>query len=56
MRLVPIRTLLLAILSLLLITPVWAGWDEGKAAHERGDFEAALEELKPVAEQGHAGA
>ncbi len=33
-------------------TPAWAGVDEGIAAYERGDYAAALRELRPLAEQG----
>ena len=50
------RALLAAVLSLWFATPAWAGFDEGAAAYERGDFDTALEELSPLAEQGDAGA
>ncbi|MGA2223464.1 MAG: tetratricopeptide repeat protein [Syntrophobacteraceae bacterium] len=33
-----------------------AGFNEGKAAYERGDYAKALKELKPLAEQGNANA
>ncbi len=56
MKLAPLRTLLAAVLSVTLATSAWAGWDEGLAAYERGNFETALEELLPLAEQGDAGA
>ncbi len=36
--------------------PTWAGWDEGNAAYDRGDYETALREFQPLAEQGDAGA
>ena len=39
-----IRALLAAILSLWLTTSAWAGFDEGQAAYERGDYATALEE------------
>jgi hypothetical protein len=45
-------------LTLILVSmhagPVGAGWDEGIAAYERGDYETALRELYPLAEQGDA--
>ena len=36
--------------------PAWAGLDEVDAAYERGDYETALRELRPLANQGNAGA
>ncbi len=33
-----------------------ARFEEGLAAYERGDYETALQEFKPLAEKGHAGA
>ena len=36
-----------------LAGPAWAGVDEGLAAYNRGDYETALREFKPLAEQGH---
>jgi len=42
--------------TLGLTAPAWAGFDEGMAAHERGDYATALREWSPLAEQGHAGA
>jgi len=41
-------------LTLGLTAPAWAGWDEGVAAYQRGDYATALRELRPLAEQGHA--
>ena len=29
-------------------------WDEGLAAYERSDYETAVQEWRPLAEQGHA--
>ncbi len=40
--------------TLGLTAPAWAGWDEGEAAYKRGDYAAALRELRPLAEQGFA--
>ncbi len=31
--------------------PAWAGWAEAEAALERGDYETALREFRPLAEQ-----
>ena len=32
----------------------WADWDDGHAAYKRGDYATALQEWRPLAEQGHA--
>ena len=56
MRLAPTHALLAAVLLLWLTTPAWAGFDEGMAAYERGDFATALEQWQPLANQGDAGA
>jgi len=44
------------LLSLVLVTvcaaPVWAGFEEGIAAYERGDYATTLKEWRPLAEQG----
>ncbi len=40
--------------TLGLTAPAWAGLDEGEAAYDRGDYETALREFRPLAEQGHA--
>ncbi len=48
------RFLLVLVLTCTLSTPAWAGFDEGAAAYERGDYETALREWRPLAEQGHA--
>ena len=37
-----------------LVAPAWAGFDEGVAAYERGDYATAFREMKPLAEQGDA--
>jgi TPR repeat protein len=48
------------VLALLLVVvqagPTWAGWEEGLAASARGDFETAVREFQPLAEQGHVAA
>ena len=46
------KALLLAFLILMLGTPVSAGYDEAWAAYSNQDYETALKELKPLAEQG----
>jgi len=44
---------LLALMALLAITGTSvAGWDEGVAAYERGDYQNAFQHFKPLAEQG----
>ncbi len=39
-----------------LAAPAWAGFAEGVAAYERGDYATALSELRPLAEAGRADA
>ena len=34
--------------------PAWAGFAEGVAAYKRGDYQTALRELRPLANQGNA--
>jgi TPR repeat protein len=48
------RLILAAVLSLGLVTTAEAGFDEGVAAYNRGDYETAFREMKPWAEQGFA--
>ena len=36
--------------------PAFADWDKGVEAHKKGDYETALREWKPLAEQGDASA
>ncbi len=43
-------------LDLMLATPVWADFQAGVDAYERGDYDTALKEWRPLAEQGHASA
>lgn len=40
--------------ALILIPPARAGFDEGMAAYQRGDYATALKEWRPLAEQGDA--
>ena len=42
--------------TLGLTAPARAGWDEGVAAYQRGDYATALREWRPLAEQGVADA
>ncbi len=37
-----------------LTAPAWAGWDEGRAAYERGDYATAIREWLPAAVAGDA--
>ncbi len=49
------KRLVLTIAILLgLAAPAWAGFAEGVAAYKRGDYETALRELRPLANQGNA--
>ncbi len=50
------RLVLTFALLIGLAAPAWAGFAEGLAAHERGDYATALRELRPLAEQGNADA
>lgn len=45
--------LLLPIASPALLVPAWAGYEEGMAAAQQGDYATALREWKPLAKQGH---
>ncbi len=40
--------------TLGLTAPAWAGFEEGKAAYNRGDYATALREWRPLAKQGDA--
>ncbi len=40
--------------TLGLTAPAWAGFDEGVAAYNQGDYATALREFRPLAEQGDA--
>ncbi len=42
--------------TLGLTAPAWAGFDEGVAAYDRGDYATAIREWRPLAEQGNADA
>ncbi len=48
------RIALAAVLLVMLAGPAWAGFDEGVAAYERGDYATAIKEFRPLAEQGDA--
>jgi len=50
------QLILMAALIVGLAVPAWAGFDEGMAAYERGDYETALREWRPLAELGDADA
>lgn len=51
-----IRAFLAGITLLAVSGLSYAGFDEGLAAHKRGDFITALSEWQPLAEQGDADA
>ena len=42
--------------TLGLTAPAWAGFDEGEAAYQRGDYATAIREWRPLAKQGVADA
>lgn len=42
----------LALLIMVCTEPVWAGFEEGLAAYDRGDYATTLKEWRPLAEQG----
>ena len=44
----------LFVISLFIVGPAFAGFDEGLAAYEKSDFATALKEWLPLAEQGDA--
>ena len=48
------RAALAVALVIALTGPTQADFDAGMAAFERGDYATALQELRPLAEQGHA--
>ena len=48
------RVLFAIVLTIALAVPAHAGFDEGLAAHKRGDYATALREWRPLAEQGNA--
>lgn len=49
-------TAALAVAALCIAIPARAGFEEGWAAYQRGDYATAFGELAPLAEQGHADA
>ncbi len=46
------RVTAFAVLLVVLAAPAWAGFDEGLAAYNRGDYATALREWRPLAAQG----
>ena len=51
------KRILAALLLLTLAAPAWGqDFDKGMQAYEQRDYATALRELRPLAEQGHAGA
>ena len=44
------------ILLLASISPAWSNFDDGVAAYARGDYALALQEFRPLAEQGDVNA
>ncbi len=50
------RTISAVVVLIGLAAPAWAGFDEGVAAYNRGDYATALHEWRPLAKQGDAAA
>lgn len=50
------RVLICIVIGIIMLvaSPAWAGYEEGEDAYLRGDFQAALEVWRPLAEQGNA--
>ncbi len=48
------RLALAVALLIALAVPAWADFQDGVAAYNRGDYATALQEFKPLAEQGLA--
>ena len=46
------RLVLTVVILIGLAAPAWAGFAEGVAAFNRGDYETALREWRPLAKQG----
>ena len=44
--------LCLAVVAMLAAPAAWAGFDDGVAAYDRGDYAAAFQVWRPLAEQG----
>ncbi|HJN60063.1 MAG TPA: tetratricopeptide repeat protein [Alphaproteobacteria bacterium] len=53
MKSIIVAVLILFVLALSVSAPARAGWDEAMAAFERGDYAAALEEFRGLAEAGN---
>ncbi len=47
-------TMTFALVVVLVAVPAWAGFQAGKEAYYRGDYDTALKEWRPLAEQGFA--
>ena len=50
------RLLFILALCLIIAPSAWGDYQNGRTAYNRGDYATALKELRPLAEQGHAGA
>ena len=48
------RLCIATILLIVFTAPTWAGLEDGIAAANRGDYETAIQEFKPLAEEGDA--
>lgn len=47
------RTLIIGFLLISPFGPARAGFDDGAAAYNQGDYEAAMQEWRPLADHGH---
>jgi TPR repeat protein len=52
----PVRAIVLVLSFLCLAVPAWADFQAGKDAYDRGHYTTALNEWRPLAQQGHADA
>ena len=47
-----VHLFMVIVLSLMLAASTWADFQAGQNAYDRGDYETALKEWRPLAEQG----
>ena len=46
------KPLIVLIVALGLMQPAWADFQDGLTAYQKGDYQTALHEFRPLAEQG----
>jgi TPR repeat protein len=54
MKRIVTRAIIVAVVAAFAASPAWAGFDEGKAAFDEGDYAAAMAEWMPLAEAAEA--